>query len=217
MFGNLQFVTYSRKVKIMTFWDKFASLYDLGQALNYKVLKGFEKATEKLVPEGALVLDTAAGTGRLTFAAAKKAERVICTDLSMPMLREARKKAAKYKVSNVEFEVRDIFNLKDNDETYDVVMAGNVLHLLDEPEKALAELWRVTKKGGKLLLPTYVLGEKFSSLLKLYKAIGFNPSTNYTPETYGKMLYECGLGKVKIKTIEGWLPCCYAVIEKPLT
>ena len=201
----------------MTFWDKFAFLYDLGQALNYKVLKGFEKATEMLVPEGALVLDTAAGTGRLTFAAAKKAEKVVSTDLSMPMLNEARKKAAKYKVENVEFEVRDIFNLKDNNETYDVVMAGNVLHLLDEPEKAVEELWRVTKKGGKLLLTTYVLGEKFSVLLKLYKMLGFNPSTNYTPETYGKMLVKCGLGKVKLKTIKGMLPCCYAVIEKPLT
>lgn len=201
----------------MTFWDKFAFLYDLGQALNYKVLKGFEKATEMLVPEGALVLDTAAGTGRLTFAAAKKAEKVVSTDLSMPMLNESRKKATKYKVENVEFEVRDIFNLKDNNETYDVVMAGNVLHLLDEPEKAVEELWRVTKKGGKLLLPTYVLGEKLSVLLKLYKMLGFNPSTNYTPETYGKMLVKCGLGKVKLKTIKGMLPCCYAVIEKPLT
>ncbi len=198
----------------MTFWDKFARLYDIGQALNCKVLRGFEKATEKLVPKGALVLDTAAGTGRLTFAAAKKAKKVVCTDLSMPMLKEAQKKAERGGVKNVSFEVRDIFNLKDDDETYDIVMAGNVLHLLDEPDKAVKELWRVTKRGGKLLLPTYMLGNKSSLLLKLYKIIGFNPSTNYTPETYGKMLVKCGLGKVKMKVFNGMLPCCYAVIEK---
>ncbi len=198
----------------MTFWDRFAFLYDLGQSLNLKVLKGFENATESLVPEGALVLDTAAGTGRLTFAAAKNAKKVVCTDLSMPMLKQARRKSEKSNIVNVEFDVRDIFNLKDSDEVYDIVMAGNVLHLLDEPEKALKELWRVTKRGGKLLLPTYMLGDRSSVLLKLYKMLGFNPSTDFTYETYGKMLAECGLGKVKLKMIKGMIPCCYAVIEK---
>ena len=132
----------------------------------------------------------------------------------MPMLKQARRKAKKLGIANVEFEVRDIFNLNDKDEAYDVVMAGNILHLLNQPEKALKELWRVTKRGGKLLLPTYMLGSKFSLLLKLYKMLGFNPSVNYTYETYGKMLTKCSLGKVRMKMIYGLLPCCYAVIEK---
>lgn len=198
----------------MTFWDRFAFLYDFGQSFNGKVLRGMEKTTEELVPEGALVLDTAAGTGRLTFAAAKKAERVVCTDISMPMLKVAQKKAQRENISNVEFDVRDIFNLKDADETYDVVMAGNVLHLLDEPERAVGELWRVTKKGGRLILPTYMTGKKFNALLKLYRILGFNPSTEYTPEAYVDMLLKCGFGKVKMKMIRGMLPNCYAVIEK---
>lgn len=198
----------------MTFWDRFAGLYDFGQSINYRVLKGFEKTTESLIPKGAIVLDTAAGTGRLTFAGAKKAEKVICTDISMPMLFQAKKKAIKNGIKNIEFDVRDIFNLKDSDETYDIVMAGNVLHLLYEPERAVKELWRVTKKGGKLLLPTYMLGKKYSTLLKLYKTLGFNPTSNYTPETYGIMLAKCRLGKVKMKVINGIIPCCYAIIEK---
>lgn len=198
----------------MSFWDRFAVVYDLGQAINYKVLKGFEKATEKLVPNGAVVLDTAAGTGRLTFAAAKKAKKVVCTDLSMPMLKQAMRKAKRKGIDNVEFEVRDIFNLKDEDETYDIVMAGNVLHLLDEPKEAVRELWRVTKRGGKLLLPTYMNCNQSSFLLGIYKKLGFNPATDYNPETYGEMLAKLHLGKVKLKVINGILSCCYAVIEK---
>ncbi len=197
----------------MTFWDRFAGIYDIGQSLNYKVLKGFEKTTEQLVPRGAKVLDTAAGTGRLTFAAAKNAEKVICTDVSMPMLEQAMKKAKRNSIYNVEFDVRDIYNLKDDDETYDIVMAGNVLHLLDEPEKALKELWRVTKRGGMLLLPTY-LCRKESPVLKLYRLLGFRQSSEFTYESYGKMLSKCRLGKVKLKLIRGTIPCCYAVIEK---
>ena len=197
----------------MTFWDRFAFIYDLGQSLNSKVRKKFERTTELLVPTGSVVLDTAAGTGVLTFAAAKKAKRVVCTDVSLPMLAEARKKAERNNIENVEFDERDIFNLKDEDETYDIVMAGNVLHLIDNPELAVKELWRVTKKGGKLLLPTYMC-KKSSPLLKLYRLLGFNQKSEFTYDSYGKMLCGCKLGRVKMKLIDGLMPCCYAVIEK---
>lgn len=200
----------------MTFWDRIAGLYDIAEKLNGKVYRKLVSITEELVPQGAVVLDVAAGTGELSFAAAKNAERVTCTDLSLNMLKVAQKKTVKHKVTNVDFDVRNIFELKDNDETYDVVMAGNVLHLLDEPEKAIKELWRVTKKGGKLLLPTFMI-EKKSYLVEIYKKVGFRPATNYNPELYCKMLAECGLGKVRVKNIKGLIPCCYAVIEKPLT
>lgn len=200
----------------MTFWDRIAGFYDITEKLNGKVYRKLVSTTEKLVPQGAVVLDVAAGTGELSFAAAKNAERVTCTDLSMNMLKVAKCKAKRQNIKNVDFDVRNIFELKDADETYDVVMAGNVLHLLDEPEKAVAELWRVTKKGGKLLLPTFMI-EKKSSLIEIYKKIGFKPAANYNPELYCKMLAESVSGKVKVKNIKGIIPCCYAVIEKPLT
>ena len=42
------------------------------------------------------------------------------------------------------------------DERFDVVIAANVIHLLDEPEKALQELSRVCRPGGRIILPTYM-------------------------------------------------------------
>ncbi|MBQ8842945.1 MAG: hypothetical protein IJZ65_09985, partial [Ruminiclostridium sp.] len=80
-------------------------------------------------------------------------------------------------------------------------------------EKALKELWRVTKRGGMLLLPTY-LCRKESPVLKLYRLLGFRQSSEFTYESYGKMLSKCRLGKVRLKLIKGTIPCCYAVIEK---
>ena len=203
--------------KTMIFWDKIAGLYDIAQkSFNGKVYRKLVSTTETLVPKGAVVLDVAAGTGQLTFAAAKNAERVVCTDLSMKMLEVAQRKAKKNSVNNVEFDVRDIFDLKDNDETYDVVMAGNVLHLLDNPQKAVDELWRVTKKGGKLLLPTFMNCNK-SFPVRIYMKMGFRPMENYSSESYLKMLADCKKGRVRAKNIKGMIPSCYAVIEKPST
>ena len=122
----------------MTFWDKTAWLYDIAESLNPKAYRGMLKGIAAVVPDGAKVLDCAAGTGELSIAAAEKAETVLCTDMSLPMLEMARKKCAEKGIRNISFGERDILHLPDGDNTYSVSMAGNVLHLLEEPEKPSA-------------------------------------------------------------------------------
>ncbi|MBE6889761.1 MAG: class I SAM-dependent methyltransferase [Ruminococcaceae bacterium] len=197
----------------MSFWDRIAGFYDISQSINGKVYSEMLDITQRLVPEGAKVLDTAAGTGALSFAAAKKAAEVVCTDLSLPMLDRARKKAVAKGVDNIRFEARNIFDLADEDETYDIVMAGNVLHLLSAPQKAVRELCRVTKKGGLILLPTFMT-KRQPVTLKLYKVIGYSSESDYSPKEYVQMLRESGCGRVKAKLIKGMIPCCYAIIKK---
>lgn len=160
------------------------------------------------------MLDCAAGTGELSLAAAKNAESVVCTDLSEKMLKNARRKAGFFGADNISFETRNIFDLKDPDNTYDIVIAGNVLHLLKNPQGAVMELYRVLKPGGKLLLPTFTAKNRGKLLIKLYKVIGFDPEASYSPSEYKKMLEGCGIGRVYTKLIKGTIPCCYAVIIK---
>ena len=42
------------------------------------------------------------------------------------------------------------------DDYFENVVAGNVIHLLPEPEKAVHELERVVKPGGMIIIPTYI-------------------------------------------------------------
>lgn len=201
----------------MDFWSTFARFYDVAEALNGKVYREMVNVTTQLVPHGAAVLDCAAGTGELTLAAARKAVSVVCTDYSGEMLKVARKKAKKRRFVNIEFERANIFHLDCADETFDIVIAGNVLHLLDNPEKAVRELCRVTKSGGKILLPTFMTRDKSAiseTLLKAYKRLGFEPNAEYSPKEYVEMLKGCDAGEVKSKLIKGTVPCCYAVIIK---
>lgn len=201
----------------MDFWSTFAGLYDVGESINGSVYREMTEMTARLVPHGAKVLDCAAGTGELSLAAARRAEHVVCTDFSGEMLNVARKKAKKRRFVNMEFERANIFHLEYADEAFDIVIAGNVLHLIDNPEKAVAELYRVTKPGGRILLPTFMTRDKTAiseTLLKAYTRLGFSPSTEYSPGGYVRMLKECGLGTVSARLIKGTIPCCYAVIIK---
>lgn len=201
----------------MDFWNRFAGFYDLAEVLNGKVYREMTAITARLVPRGAKVLDCAAGTGELSIAAAKKAESVLCTDNSEGMLKVAEKKAKDRRLKNISFEQRNIFHLSEEDGYFDVVIAGNVLHLLDDPEAAVRELYRVTKKGGRILLPTFTLENSrpiTELMLSIYKKLGFNPSTEYSPKSYVEMLKKTGCGTVKAKLIRGMIPCCYGVIIK---
>lgn len=205
-----------RGIHMKTFWDRIASLYDIVARLtrgstDKEMYDGIEAAIE----EGMNVLDCAAGTGMLSIAAAKKAKHVVCTDQSRNMLIKAVKNARRYHVRNISFAKRDIFALKDPDNRYDAVIAGNVLHLLDDPEKAVMELMRVTKPGGKIILPTYLLGEtklKGKLSLALYKRVGFASMTNYTMKSYTAFIEKFGENTVKF--IPGAFPMGFAVITK---
>lgn len=198
----------------MDFWDRFAGVYDLAESINGSVYTEMCDITRRLVPAGAKVLDCGAGTGELSLAASDNADSVLCTDLSKNMLKQAQRKARALGADNIEFAARNIFDLQEPDDTYDVVIAGNVLHLLTNPQGAVKEMYRVLKPGGRLLLPTFTSKNSAKLLIGIYKKLGFDPAANYSPSEYKKMLGDCGLGRVRTKLIKGLVPCCYAVIEK---
>ncbi len=172
-----------------------------------------------LVPPGARVLDCAAGTGEFSLAAAARAEAVLCTDLSLPMLDQARRKAKKRGLSNISFARRDVTALSDRDGSFDAVIAANVLHLLPEPEKAVRELWRVAAPGGQLILPTYLQGRAgaaYGAMIKIYQGVGFHYEHAFTPETYRQFLEGLELAPVTVEVIPGGVPEGIALLEKPL-
>jgi len=202
------------------FWDKTAWLYDISQLTNSQANDQMAKAVENEISEGDLVLDCAAGTGILTMAAAKKARRVICTDMSRKMLAEAMKKSRRMGLYNIGFARRDITSLGDRDGKYDAVIAGNVIHLLDEPQKAFKELVRVTKSGGKIIIPTYLQADSgvFGLVIKLYRLPGADFSKSFSIDEYldfiAKNAEENGCEEYSVRYIHGNIPVGFAVLKK---
>ena len=125
--------------------------------------------------------------------------------------------AAKQGRSNIRFAVRDITALPDPDGAFDVAIAANVLHLLEDPEPAVRELWRVTAPGGRLILPTFLQGSAgaaYGTMIKIYQGVGFHYEHAFSPESYRAFLEGLGLGPVSLEVVPGRVPEGIGILEK---
>jgi len=118
---------------------------------------------------------------------------------------------------NVKFEQGNILQIDYPDESFDVVVAANVIHLLDEPYQALRELDRVCKKGGRLIIPTYINQTEKGTTNHVSGAIdkaGADFKREFTMQTYQKFFEEAGYTRADYTLCEGRIPCAVAVIQR---
>ena len=201
-----------KKSKRLTFWDFCSPFYDFAQKMNSNHDKWICAVTEQIETDSD-VLELAGGTAEISIRVAKKAKTVICTDLSEKMLNVARKKAKE--IANIKFELANIYNLDYKDNIFDAVIASQVLHLLDNPQKAINEMLRVSRR--KIILPVCLLKDiqGFAKLkVGIWKLLGFNPKFEFDEKTYMEFLKNSGLKIVSNILIDGKMPMIIVVCEK---
>jgi len=198
------------------FWDRVSGVYDLfGKIYNGKVNQEMCRVVAKELGTDDCVLECACGTGLITAAVAGKCSKLVATDCSEGMLKQTRKKCGSY--SNVEIRTADILNLPFPDESFDAVIAANVIHLLDDPYKALSELDRICRPGRKLIIPTYVNKDKARGFDRTIDKAGADFKQDFTYESYRAFFAGAGYTKIRTKLIDGRVPCAIAVITKQHT
>ncbi len=97
-------------------------------------------------------LDLATGSGHTAFAVAPYLGRVIGLDLTPEMLAEARRLRSDRAISNVEFQVGDVHRLPFRDGAFDLVTSRRAPHHFSRILRALSEMVRVLRPGGRLVI-----------------------------------------------------------------
>ena len=195
------------------FWDKNAGRYD---RFMRKDRAAYDEMYELIRPvvRHKTVLELATGTGLIAKHIVNAAAHIEATDASAEMIAEAKRDTRSAKLH---FSVQDMFRLPYANGSFDAVIVSNALHIVPQPEKALAEIRRVLKDDGVLIAPTFThAGNSFSGKVRAFfmKLAGFPLHSMWTSEEYLTFLQQNGWTVRKSVVLKASFPLTYTECMK---
>jgi demethylmenaquinone methyltransferase/2-methoxy-6-polyprenyl-1,4-benzoquinol methylase len=226
---GFQQVPEDEKVRhVRRVFDSVASRYDLMNDVMSLGLHRVWKAiaiAQAQIREGQSILDVASGTGDLALAFAQRvgpAGSVVMTDINAQMLARGRDRLmdAGYPVPAV---VCDAEHLPFPDRSFDRVMVAFGLRNMTHKDRALAEMHRVLKPQGKLLVLEFSevipplrrlydhysfkvlpwLGQKIANDAESYAYLAESIRMHPGPEALKEMMHSAGFGVVRFQRLTG--------------
>ena len=196
-----------------TFWDRTAKIYNHFMKKDHKAYKQMYSLIYPVVRHKQ-VLELATGTGLIAKHIVRSADHIEATDASQEMIEQAKQGV---KSTKLYFSVQDIFHLPYADQSFDVVIVSNALHIVPEPERALAEIRRVLKDDGVLVAPTFTHADNaFFGKVKAFfmKLAGFPLHSKWTSHEYLAFLWENSWTVQKSTVLKASFPLAYAECVK---
>ena len=195
------------------FWDKNAGRYD---RFMRKDRAAYDEMYELIRPivRHKTALELATGTGLIAKHIVNAAAHIEATDASAEMIAEAKQNTRSAKLH---FSVQDMFRLPYANQSFDVVIVSNALHIVPQPEKALAEIRRVLKDDGVLIAPTFThAGNSFTGKVKAFfmRLAGFPLHSKWASEEYLRFLRQNGWTVRKSVVLKASFPLTYAECVK---
>ena len=195
------------------FWDKNAGRYD---RFMQKDRAAYDEMYVLIRPvvKAKTVLELATGTGLIAKHIVNAAALVEATDASAEMIAEAKRDNHSAKLH---FSAQDMFHLPYANQSFDVVIVSNALHIVPQPEKALAEIRRVLKNDGVLIAPTFThAGNSFSGKVRAFfmRMAGFPLCSKWTSAEYLRFLRQNGWAVRKSAVLKASFPLTYAECVK---
>ena len=168
--------------KAKDFWDKSAENYDKTEERFEHIHRTAREKAKKHLKNSDVVLDYGCGTGTVACEFADSVREIHAIDISTGMIEIAKEKADAGNVENVDFLPADIFDERYKKESFDVVLAFNMLHTVPDPEKVVQRTHELLKPDGTFISVTPCLRDKMSlavsaqiQLVRLLGATGIIP------------------------------------------
>ena len=193
-------------------WNFFAPIYERAMKSQKSIYDYIYKEISAAA-SAKNVLELATGPGMIAKHIAPSAKSVTATDFAPKMIEAAKKGSVP---DNVSFEVADATNLRYQNDSFDLVVIANALHIIPEPEKALAEIDRVLKANGTLIAPNFIEREKGKKNLwqKILSLAGIKFAHEWTKEEYKTFLSDHGWQVTKSHVCKGRIDLLYAECKR---
>jgi ubiquinone/menaquinone biosynthesis C-methylase UbiE len=159
----------------------------------------------RLIQGNEVVLDVGAGTGRFSLAIAKQLStgNVICLDLSKEMLQHLIRKAEKEGLGErIQILKGEASSSGLENESMDLVMSHSVFHELSNPEAVLAEMLRVLKPNGWVMITDFRDTRISRLICRSHREESHGPFSVHELETLFK---KAGLKNVRVSPVRHWV------------
>ena len=141
------------------FWNKRADKYSQRPIADEAAYEKKLQVTREHFRPDMEVLEIGCGTGSTAIAHAPHVKHIRATDFSARMIEIAKGKAEAAGIGNVTFEALPAEALDVPDASVDAVMAHSLLHLLENKEQTIADVYRMLKAGGVFVTSTACIGD----------------------------------------------------------
>ncbi len=153
--------------KSKDFWDKSADNYDRTEERFEHIHSRTRECTKWHLKDTDVVLDYGCGTGTTACEFAGLVKEIHAIDISPRMIEIAKGKAADGNIANVDFAQADIFDERYERESFDVILAFNMLHTVPDPRAVVRKTLELLKPGGTFISVTPCLGGRMSFRVSL--------------------------------------------------
>ena len=129
-------------------------------------------SSKAYLEKGNYVLDFGCGSGAITNKIAKEARAIDAIDISSGMLAFAKEQAEKASISNIDYIHASIFDERFDNNKYDVILAFNVLHYIDDMPRLINRINTLLQPNGVFISSTACLKERRSLIGYLVLLLG---------------------------------------------
>ena len=176
--------------------------------------------TKKYLKTSDIVLDYACGTGITTIELSESVEKIHAIDISEKMISIAKSKSEKKGISNIKFDVTDIYDEKLEKSSFDVIIAFNILYFIKDVGNVMNRINELLKPNGIFISSTDCLGERktFLTLIQfLSSKVGAIPyMRKFTVDELKGIIEEYNFLIIESQNLYDYPPNYYIVAKKAI-
>lgn len=163
----------SAAAKSAQFWDKRAEKYEKSAISDPEAYEFTLERTRSYLRRQDRVLELGSGTGSTALRLAERVDSIVATDVSTKMTEIGARKAKAQGAKNIRFVTTGVEDHAKalGGETFDVVMAFNLLHLVPDIDASLCQIFRLVKPGGLFISKTICNTSRFSPFFSTMKLL----------------------------------------------
>lgn len=196
------------------FWNLMAKRYSKSPIADMKSYEKTLNDTRKYLKKGKKVLEIGCGTGTTALKLASSVSKMDATDISNNMIDITQEKAKKQKVMHVKFFQSAIFDDKLKKNSYDAILAYNLLHLMKNTDTVMKRINELLKPGGLFIQKTPCLKENGWTQVIAFFLNPVIPLTCFTIAEFKQSMKTNGFEMVKTYQYPENPPRLFSVAKK---